>query len=258
MTSLAAMAAGYARPPAKDVWTEPRTGMVFALVPAGRFLMGSPESERYREVQEVRHEVTISRPFFLGAFEVTQQQWRAVMATTPSWFGGGGRRPVENVNWFEVQDFLRRMTAASGDGVFRLPTEAEWEYACRAGTTTAYHLGTSLTADQAMVDPRSSEDATGAPGTGGPARVGAFAPNPWGLHDMHGNVWEWTADPHCDYPATGTTDPRPACSGPRKVIRGGSWYFRADSARCASRYTHRPQDRGFSLGFRVLREIGPR
>ena len=244
--------------PMSGEWTEPVTGMRFVPVPAGRFMMGSRIAESYRRDEEVPHEVTITSPFLLGQFEVTQEQWRAVMGTTPSVFQGDPTRPVENVSWLDVQEFLRRLTATSSDGRFRLPTEAEWEYACRAGAATTYHVGESLGAMHARIDPRRPDDPEGPPASGGPVPVGSFAPNAWGLHDMHGNVWEWTADAHCSYSPDPSIDPRPACDGPLKVIRGGSWYFRADSARCAARYTHRPQDRGFSLGFRVVREVGPR
>ena len=231
--------------------------MRFVEIPAGRFAMGSPASEPFRGADEVLHEVTISKPFYLGAFEVTQEQWQGVMGAAACSFKGDRRRPVETVTWFEVQDFLRRLTERSNDSVFRLPTEAEWEHACRAGTTTAYNVGASLGPAQASIDPRRPDDATGPPASDGPVPVGSFAPNSWGLHDMHGNVWEWTADPYCSYPAAPAIDPRPSCPGEAKVIRGGRWYFRADSARCGTRYTHRPQDRGFSLGFRVVREVRP-
>jgi formylglycine-generating enzyme required for sulfatase activity len=250
--------ANRAAPGPADSWTEPRTGMVLVALPTGRFVMGSPPSEPYRQDTEGAHDVTISTPIWIGRFEVTQAQWHTVMGTSPSRFDGDARRPVENVNWVDVQDFLRRLTASSDDSRFRLPTEAEWEYACRAGSTTAYHVGPSLGPDEARIDPRRPDDPAGPPASGGPLPVGAFAANAWGLHDMHGNVWEWTDDGYCEYPSAPVTDPRPTCRAPLRVIRGGSWYFRADSARCASRYTHRPEDRGFSLGFRVVREVGPR
>jgi formylglycine-generating enzyme required for sulfatase activity len=195
-------------------------GERFVPVPAGRFVMGSPISEPYRRDEEVPHEVTITSPFFLGRFEVTQEQWQAVMGAAAGSFKGDRRRPVETVTWFEVQDFLRRLTERSPDSVFRLPTEAEWELACRTGTPTAYHVGASLGPAQARIDPRRPDDATGPPASNGPVPVGSFAPNSWGLHDMHGNVWEWTADPYCSYPAAPAIDPRPSCSGEVKVIRG--------------------------------------
>jgi formylglycine-generating enzyme required for sulfatase activity len=234
-------------------WTEPRTGMVFVKVEPGRFVMGSPPDEIGREAQERQHHVTVSRSFWLGAFEVTQHQWQAVMGQNPSWFSrDAATRPVENVTWFQVKDFLQRLTKRGGTNRFRLPTEAEWEYACRAGTTTAYATGSILTHAQANFA-QSPESV--AAGRGQTMAVGSFPPNAWGFHDMHGNVWEWTEDAHCPYSSTSAIDPVATCRSPLKVIRGGSWYFGADSARCALRYTHRPQDRGFSLGFRVVREL---
>jgi formylglycine-generating enzyme required for sulfatase activity len=226
--------------------------MVFIEVHPGGFVMGSPPDEPGREEQERQHAVTLSHPFWLGAFEVTQHQWEVVMGTNPSWFRtDDGSRPVESVTWFEVQEFLSRLTEHVTGSRFRLPTEAEWEYACRADTTTAYGTGPVLRETDANVAASPEMTATGHGRTMG---VGSFPPNPWGFHDMNGNVWEWTRDEHCPYPDDSAVDPVPACGSSLKVIRGGSWYFGADSARCALRYTHRPQDRGFSLGFRAVRE----
>ena len=162
--------------------------------------------------------------------------------------------PVVNVNWFEVNAFLEKLSAFRS-GRYRLPSEAEWEYACRAGTTTAYSTGAALTTDQANYNgefplPGHARGRNRA----AVSKAGSFPPNAWGLHDMHGNAWEWTADPLCPYPDGPSTDPAAACDAPLKVIRGGSWRFNADSARCALRYTHNPQDRGDSLGFRVVLE----
>jgi formylglycine-generating enzyme required for sulfatase activity len=240
---------------AASEWTEPFTGMIFVTVPAGRFVMGSPVTERDREVQELQHTVEISRPVQLGKFEVTQAQWQRVMGSNPAWFrADGDTLPVENVTWFEVQDFLSRLSARSPGNRFRLPTEAEWEYACRAGTTAAYATGRTISTESANYDgrPPGATDASSL-FRGKPAPVGSFPANAWGLHDMHGNVWEWTDDWHCPYAPGPQVDPKGLCQSSLRVIRGGSWYFRADSARCALRYTHRPQDRGFSLGFRLVR-----
>jgi formylglycine-generating enzyme required for sulfatase activity len=247
---------GVGTPPALDEWRDPATGMAFVRVPSGRFVMGSPPGEAGREAQERQHEVEIARPFYLGKYEVTQREWQAVAGTDPSWFSDGPDMPVESVTFFEIERFLEQMTASSAGNRFRLPTEAEWEYACRAGTTTAYPEGDVLTAGDANFDGRPvSERKPGDPRfRGRPSPVGSFAPNPWGLHDMNGNLWEWTADPHCEYASGSLVDPIGRCESPLKVIRGGSWYFGADSARCALRYTHDPGDRGFSLGFRVVRE----
>lgn len=213
-----------------QTYTEPSTGMEFVHIAKGTFTMGSPKTEPDRGDDEDQHSVTIAKDFWMGRTEVTQQQWMTVMGNNPSFHQKCGLRcPVENVTYFDVQEFLRRLNQRSSGAIYRLPTEAEWEYTCRAGTTTAFSVGDTLTTKQARFD---SED--------GPVPVKSFAANSWGLFDMHGNVWEWTSD----WYDSGQT---------KRVIRGGSWYFGADSARCALRYTHAPKDRGFSLGFRVVR-----
>jgi len=241
--------------PKKADWVEPITGMRFVLLPQGTFTMGSPDEERWREPQEVQHDVTLSRRVLIGDSEVTQDQWHKVMGTRPSRFDRlAPRLPVENVSWHDAQRFMDRLTKQSSAGVFRLPTEAEWEYACRAGSTTAYGLGDIITSEDANIDPRAPDDPDPRERDGATRSVGRYRPNAWGLYDMHGNVWEWTSDAHCPYTTGRSADPHPACEAPLKVIRGGSWRFRADSARCALRYTHAPGDRGYSLGFRVVLE----
>jgi formylglycine-generating enzyme required for sulfatase activity len=259
--AVCAIALGVALLPcggASRIWIEPTTGMTFVRIDGGRFEMGSPVGEAGREAQEQQHTVVLTRSFWLGAFEVTQAEWQQVMGDNPAWFarpepgraaGRGDRLPIENVTLLDVDRFLGRLNSRSAGYVFRLPTEAEWEYACRAGSTTAYADGATLSAARANVAPSPGRAASGST-----MPVGSFAPNRWGVYDMPGNVWEWTRDEHCPYTAATTTDPLGVCGSPLHVIRGGSWYFGADSARCALRYTHRPQDRGFSLGFRVLRE----
>jgi formylglycine-generating enzyme required for sulfatase activity len=241
-----------------DDWT----GMPLVELPPGRFTMGSAASETGRNDDEALHDVEITRPFFIGRFEVTQQEWRTVMGTSPSHFGScGGRCPVENVTFFDVQQFLAKMNehvtsprSKSPPLRFRLPTEAEWEYACRARTTGPFSTGEHLTTAQANYNgafPYGSSPA--GEYRQKPTPVGTFALNPWGLGDMHGNVWEWTADWYGPYAesATANIDPGGPATGDKRVIRGGSWYFDANSARCALRYTHAPQDKGFSLGFRI-------
>ncbi len=260
------LVAGCAGPPGSPtVWTDPTTGMAFVLVPAGAFTMGTPESEPGHQADEVLHRVRISRAFYLGRYEVTQGEWQRVTGGNPSHFlECGPRCPVERVSWYEVQGFLARLGRLSGER-FRLPTEAEWEYACRAGTSTPFSTGSELGAERANYDARYplAGHSKGAYRER-PTPVGTFAPNPWGLFDLHGNVWEWTADEHCPYevaPGSGgdsggeVVDPVGRCGAELKVIRGGSWTFDEDSARCGLRYTHNPRDRGFSLGFRVVREI---
>jgi formylglycine-generating enzyme required for sulfatase activity len=241
---------------------EPWTGMSLVELPPGRFTMGSLSSEIGRNDDEVLHDVEITRPFLIGQFEVTQQEWRTVMGTSPSQFGAcGGRCPVENVTFADVEQFLTKMNAhvaPAGSKTLslrvRLPSEAEWEYACRARTTGPFSTGENLTTSQANYNGRFPYGSNPAGDyRQKPTPAGSFPLNPWGLADMHGNVWEWTADwygPYADT-AAANIDPHGAAAGEKKVIRGGSWYFDANSARCALRYTHAPQDKGFSLGFRV-------
>jgi formylglycine-generating enzyme required for sulfatase activity len=237
---------------ANRVWVEPVSGMELVYLSAGSFLMGTPEQEIGRESGEVLHPVVITHPFYMGRFEVTQGQWEAVMGTQPSHFSDCGVDcPVEGVSYTDIEDFVAKLSARSGE-LFRLPTEAEWEYACRAGTSTPYGVGENLTLEAANFDARLEAEGTF---RGAPTPVGTFAPNPWGLYDMHGNVWEWCADWHCPYSEEAVEDPIAHCSSSLRVIRGGSWYFGSDSARCGLRYTHRPDDSGPSLGFRVVREI---
>lgn len=239
--------------------TEPPAGVALVEVPAGEFTMGSPADEPMREEQERQHRVRVTRAFEIGRYEVTQDEWRRVMGTRPSAHVGCGACPVENVAFLDVAEFLRRLNASSPPGGFRLPTEAEWEMACRAGATTPFSTGATLGPGEANVDGRWPYP--GSPvgiARGATTPAGTFAPNAWGLFDMHGNVWEWVADLHCPYPEGLAVDPVGSCSSTLRVIRGGSWAFGADSARCALRYTHRPQDRGPSLGFRVARDLRPR
>lgn len=239
-----------------ETWIEPATGMSFVLIHAGEFTMGSPAQEPGRDINEIAHTVHLSKDFYLGRYEITQVEWKTVMGANPSWFQScGSDCPVERVSWNDVNVFIARLNRRTSGG-FRLPTEAEWEYACRAGTTTTFSTGASLNTGQANFDGRFpyNNDAAGV-FRGAPIAVGSFEPNAWGIYDMHGNVWEWTSDPYCPYEKRFVTDPKPVCKSPLRVIRGGSWYFGADSARCALRYTHRPQDSGFSLGFRLARTI---
>lgn len=230
------------------------SGIELVLVRPGAFMMGSPETEAEREPQERQHRVTLTRSFYLGVTEVTQGQWRTIMGTNPSHFlTCGDDCPVERVSLHDVEAFLGRLNKASGGG-FRLPTEAEWEYACRAGGGQPFGHRATLGGGDANIDGRYPYRATVLQASKGTLPVGRFPPNPWGLLDMSGNVWEWTADAHCPYETGNVTDPIGTCESPYRVIRGGSWKFDGNSARCALRYTHRPQDRGYSLGFRVARD----
>ena len=223
-TLVALLLGALALPPRVD----PLTGMSFVRIPAGSFAMGTPAGEPGREAQERLHDVTLTRDFYLAIHEVTQAQWTRVMGVNPSEFAGCAACPVERVTYFDVQAFLRRLNAASSWPGFRLPTEAEWEYACRAGGRAAYGAAATLTKTDANISGTRTMP------------VGSFTANAFGLFDMSGNVWEWTADDH---------------SPGLKVIRGGSWRFAADSARCGLRYTHRPRDRGYSLGVRLAHDV---
>ena len=225
-------------------------GMEFVKIPAGEFMMGSlsGEEDRYEDEGPV-HKVTIKEAFYLGKFEVTQKQWREVMGSTPSYFKGDDL-PVEGVSWNDVQEFIEKLNEMEGNDKYRLPSEAEWEYACRAGTTTRYYFGDdeSRLGDYAWYDGNS----------GGKSHpVGQKKPNPWGLYDMHGNIWEWVQDEwHSDYngaPSDGSAWESGSSSG--RVSRGGSWFSFAWNCRSAYRTYFNPGYRGGNLGFRVLRKM---
>ncbi len=252
---IALFATHLVAPGPADFYIEPVTGMVLVAVRPGSFMMGSTEGEPGRNDDEYLHRVTITQLFYIGQHEVTQAEWGRVMRTDPSRFTGCEKCPVEQVDFYQVNEFLSRLNAGNTAVRFRLPTEAEWEYACRAGSRTAFSAGEHLTASQANVDTRyaltGSEDGAAYEKT---LPVGRFAANKWGVHDMHGNVWEWTNDWYGPYDPRREYDPRGSETGSRKVIRGGSWRFDANSARCGLRYTHAPQDKGDSLGFRVVGE----
>lgn len=179
------------------------------LIPSGKFTMGSPISEVGREF-ETQHEVTITKPYYMGKYEVTQEQWKAVMGTNPS-FTKGGKLPVTDVSWHDSQEFIKKLNKETGYG-FRLPSEAEWEYACRAGTKTAYSFGDRITKDDAKY---------GGSTISAPAAIESYKPNAFGLYHMHGNVWEWCEDWKADYPAGAVTDPQGPAMGNGRVLRGG-------------------------------------
>ena len=229
------------------------SGIELVLIRAGRFTMGSPASTHGREPQEVPHEVTLTRAFYLARTEVTQQQWQQVMGTNPSHFAGCPQCPVERVTFHDVSAFVDGLNHLGGPR-YRLPTEAEWEYACRAGGNAPFGGRDSLGTEDANIDGRFPYNAPATSESSGTVPVGRFPPNAWGLLDMSGNVWEWVSDEHCPYPPSPVSDPAGACGSPHRVIRGGSWRFDGNSARCTLRYTHRPQDRGYSLGVRVARD----
>ena len=236
-----------------DVDAAPEThtnsiGMKFVLIPSGSFMMGADLNfEDGSKDETPQHSVTISKSFYLGRYEVTQQQWVKVMGSNPSKFKGR-TKPVEQVSWDDVQRFIKKLNAKENGRYYRLPTEAEWEYACRAGTTGAYSFGDDV--DQVggygWFDGNSGDKTH---------PVGQKKPNSWGLHDMHGNVWEWVQDVYKNtaYDSHAASDPIYEGSGSYRVFRGGSWYYNARILRCANRLNNSPGYRNGNLGFRLLR-----
>jgi formylglycine-generating enzyme required for sulfatase activity len=217
-------------------------GMKFKLIPAGSFLMGSPDNEKGREKDEVQHKVTLTQPFYLGIYEVTQEQYEKVMGSNPSKFKGA-KLPVETVNWNEAQDFCLKLSQLEKNMTYRLPTEAEWEYAARAGTKTAYYWGDDFDARYAWCAQNSGRKTQ---------EVGTCPANPWGLFDMSGNVMEWCEDWSAAYPTGEQVDPKGAASGFFRVFRGGSWNFDPQICRSAFRIANSPDLRIRILGFRVV------
>jgi len=222
--------------------------IITALIPAGTFTMGSPASEVGRRSDETQHQVTLSA-FKMSKYEVTFEQYDLFCDATgrskPNDEGWGrGNRPVINVSWHDATAFAEWMGC-------RLPTEAEWEYACRAGTTTPFSTGNNLTTSQANYDGNYpyNNNAKGEYRKK-TLQVGSFAANAYGLFDMHGNVWEWCSDWYGDYSTSAQTNPKGASSGSHRVIRGGSWIINAPSCRAADRYDITPVYRNSTIGFR--------
>lgn len=223
------------------------TKIVLKKISSSTYDMGDETGDGYSDELPV-HTVTVSQPFYMGVFEVTQRQWYEVMGTWPSYFTTDpDKRPMEQVSWNVCRDFITELNTIISGGGYRLPTEAEWEYACKAGTHTNYSCGD--TADGAyMWSASNSGDET--------HEVGTKLANPWGLFDMHGNVFEWCEDDfHGDYtgaPADGSAwidDPR----GSQRVVRGGSWFFFAPGLRSAYRYSGDPSVTYDHIGFRISR-----
>ena len=210
-------------------------------IPAGKFMMGSPESAMSRRRNDERqHEVTLTKHFNMGKYEVTQEQWEAVMGNNPSSRTKGAKLPVTDVSWEDCQKFITKLNAKTNGG-YRLPTEAEWEYACRAGTTTAYSYGDNLTANNANINSESVK------------AVGSYKANAFNLYDMHGNVWEWCNDWYDTYPAGEVTDPKGPATGWDCVLRGGSFLSVDLRARSSHRLNLTPTYRNFDLGFRLAK-----
>lgn len=214
----------------------------FAWIDPGTFEMGSLSTETGHNSDETLHTVTLTKGFWMGRFEVTQTQWETVMGTNPSGFKGADL-PVEQVSWNDVQIFLDKLNAKYGSS-FRLPTEAEWEYACRAGERSAYSFGgePAMLGNYAWYGTNSGNR---------PQPVGLKEANAWGLYDIHGNVWEWVADWADAYPNQDLTDPNGPAQGTLRVGRGGSWSVGPENCRSADRSASDPDNRGPDLGFRI-------
>jgi formylglycine-generating enzyme required for sulfatase activity len=231
--------------------------MPFVYCPPGSFLMGSPESEEGRSGDELQHEVRLTKGFYAGVHPVTQAEWRAVMGTNPSDFKGINE-PVEKVNWEDAQEFCVKIQDVTGKMV-RLPTEAEWEYACRSGTTTPFYWGKDLNGTQANCDGKQpyGTERTG-PSFKPTSPVGRYAkkfPHPWGLTDVTGNVWEWCLDWYDEGFYARSPKDDPECRDGEKryhVLRGGSWIKPAHFCRSAYRHWVGPHVRDDSFGFRVV------
>ncbi len=229
-------------------------GMKLVLIPKGTFMMGSPGTEERRFGDETQHEVTISKDYYLGVYEVTQAQYEQVLGKNPSHFqgdefkGSSSNRPVELVSWEDAVEFCKKLSELpeekAAGRVYRLPTEAEWEYACRAGSKSAYSFGESAESlDEYAWFERNGKVQT--------HPVGEKKANAWGLYDMHGNVWEWCSDWYGEYPKGVVSDPVGPREGSLRVLRGGSCMDGAANCRSADRLRYRPSKRINYYGFRV-------
>jgi sulfatase modifying factor 1 len=225
-----------------------KTGAVLVLIPKGEFQMGSPVSDADRGSDETQHRRVIRQAFYLGVTEVTQSQWEKVTGSNPSHFKAGNLS-VEQVSWEDCQEFLKE----AGGGL-RLPSEAEWEYACRVGTTTPFSFGATITPEQVNYD-GNYPYGNGRKGLHRQTTVaaGSLPANAWGLHEMHGNVWEWCEDSYADYPGSGTDEPTRAAGA--RVLRGGCWYDLARRCRAARRGSFSPDFRDYGVGFRLARTL---
>jgi formylglycine-generating enzyme required for sulfatase activity len=265
---------GFAPAPVTAARLTNSIGMKFVRIRPGKFMMGSPADEKERrDTEGPRHEVQISRPFYLGVYEVTQEQYQKVMGSNPSAFSPTGTSrasvggmdtklfPVEQVSWEDTQKFCTTLTALPAERTagrkYRLPTEAEWEYACRAGAKehVPFTFGKTLSSKQANYDGnRPWADSPRGPNLRRPTTVGSYKPNAWGLYDMHGNVWEYTADWYDAgyYKVSPKKDPTGPARGVDHPIRGGSWYNDGGWVRTATRGWHHIKNYG--IGFRVVCE----
>ena len=247
-----------------DIFTN-SIGMKFVYIPPGTFMMGSPEDEPGRDKDEKLHEVTLTKGFYLQTTEVTQKQWSEIMGENPSSVKFDDC-PVECVTWHKAQRFIDAINQIETNSQYRLPTEAEWEYAARAGTQTPFYYGDFMTRDQGnydvyaindFVNYRINANILGISWNTRP--VASFQPNAWGLYDMHGNVREWCQDWYGVYSSGAVTDPTGPLSGSMRVTRGGCWYANVSDCRSASRFRLQPHycSEPSGEGFRLLKIVNP-
>ncbi|PTN10906.1 formylglycine-generating enzyme family protein [Nitrosomonas aestuarii] len=226
---------------------------VFRWCEPGTFLMGSPEDEPERYHDELQHEVTLTKGFWIADTPVTQALWQVLMGNNPSEFKGE-ERPVENIGWQDAQAFIAKMNGLKPELKLCLPTEAQWEYACRAGTTTPFSWGEQIDSTLVNFDgTRPYNNGSTSEYRKQTVEVSALPCNDWGLYQMHGNVWEWCQDWYADYPAQPVIDPQGLESGKSRVLRGGSWIRLGGYCRSARRLHNEPSYRSFNTGFRLAR-----
>ena len=213
--------------------------LAMILIPQGKFMMGSTLSEPGHKGDEAQHQVVLSKPYFIGKYEVTQEQWEAVMGDNPSQTKGA-KLPVTNISWLDCQNFISKLNAKT-ESNYRLPTEAEWEFACRSGAKSAYSVGDKIT----------KNDANYANVKGGAKPVGSYKPNAFGLYDMHGNVWEFCSDWYGAYSTGKSLDPMGFKNGRDHVLRGGSFFVDGLLLRCSTRDYVAPDFHNVVIGFRL-------
>ena len=255
-TTLAGDLAGFVVPDRKGEKDPPKNftnsiGMKFVWIPPGSFMMGSPKEEKERQDNETQHKVTLTKGFYMGVYTVTQEQYETVMGKNPSFFKGEKNLPVESVSWDDCQEFVKKLREKDKDKkAYRLPTESE--YSCRAGTKTPFHVGETISTEQANYNGNFTYgDGKKAKSRDKMTPVGSFPANAWGLHDMHGNVWQWCEDWYGDYPQKDVVDPQGAGKGQFRVLRGGCWYRHPVYCRSADRSRDEPDYRSRSCGCRL-------
>ena len=229
-------------------------GMKFVWIRPGAFMMGSPKGEKKRYDNETQHKVTLSKGFYMSVYTVTQEQWKEIMGNNSSAFKGEKNLPMESVSWNDCQEFVKKLRKKDNKP-YRLPTEAEWEFSCRAGTRTPFYFGEMISTDRANYN--GTIGWSFGLGNKGVYRekttpVGTFPANAWGLYDMHGNVSQWCQDWYGDYPQKDVVDPQGPDKGKFRVLRGGTWFSHPGYCRSSCRFRNEPGNRTLGVsGFRL-------